>query len=573
MSDASRGPVWSRLRRRAFAWADRFLPPGAAALDAEALRRARLTPLLVLAVLVWTPVFAYFYGPLRPAALCQQGCALLAVGCLWIQRLRSQRLAAHLLLGLYTAAIGALTLGGGGAESPLFSWFVATPMVAVLMLGEFGGVVWAGVTALCLAGVFGAEAAGWELPSTVSADVRLPLLVASLGGLTTILFCWALLLESSHAELAEALAGARDRAERVGAEKAQLLNTLSHEVRTPLNGLLGSAELLLARNPRPEDRELLEALAASGAALQALADGILHRARLEGGQGPGEPRPVELGPLLESAATALRSVARRKGIDLRVELAADCPKVVWSDEHYLRQVVLNLSGNAVKFTHRGEVVVSARRGPLPGRFTVEVRDTGEGIAPERLQKVFDPFSGSEDSTGLGLSIARRIVEELGGELKVESELGRGSRFWFSLPHGARPAAEADRTALGRALLADDDRVGRLVGRRFLEALGLEVDAVRDGREAVECARSRPYQVVFLDCDMPGLDGASAAAAIRAHSPAVPIVALTASSDPEDRSRCREAGMNAFLSKPISGDRLAEVLRELGVGVGSSPPLS
>jgi CheY-like chemotaxis protein len=264
-----------------------------------------------------------------------------------------------------------------------------------------------------------------------------------------------------------------------------------------------------------------------------------------------------------------------KGLDFRVDVSPDVPAAVESDPVRLRQVVLNLAANAVKFTEAGHVDLRARW-VLPGTLRIEVEDTGIGIEPSHIPRLFEDFTQDDTSpsrryggSGLGLSIARRFVGLLGGEIGAKSAPGVGSTFWFSLPArpvepvtpGPRPTGRALRRG-ARILLVEDDPIARHVVRRLLEGQGLVVDAVTDGQAGVDAWSARPYDAVLMDCQMPVLDGYEATRRIRereAGSRRTPILAMTASVMASDSDRCREAGMDDFVAKPIDPEVLRDVL--------------
>jgi signal transduction histidine kinase/ActR/RegA family two-component response regulator len=378
---------------------------------------------------------------------------------------------------------------------------------------------------------------------------------------------------------------ALDLAERSSAVKSQFLATMSHEMRTPLHGILGVTRLLRAE--RPDDTlagrtHRLEMIERTGEHLLGLINDVLDYSKIEGGHLRVEQIDFDLTALVESVADLARIAAAEKGLALTLHVAVDSPCWVHSDPSRLRQVLLNLSGNAVKFTDRGSVHLSLQRSP-EGDTLIEVTDTGPGIAPDQHERVFDAFHQSDGSfgrkhggTGLGLTISRELARALGGELVCTDAPGGGARFVFTLPLPAgapvlapAQASNAPLSLHGRVLVVEDNPVNALVTEALLLRTGVSVDLVADGMQAVARATNAHYDLILMDCQMPGMDGFEATARIRAAerasgANAVPIVALTANALESDRQRSMAAGMNEHLAKPFHEQELNTLLmRYLG----------
>ncbi|UAL11154.1 PAS domain S-box protein [Caulobacter segnis] len=380
----------------------------------------------------------------------------------------------------------------------------------------------------------------------------------------------------------DALAQARLDAEAATRSKAEFLANMSHELRTPLNSIIGFTRLLTeSRGLTAEDQRRVELVHGAGQALHAVIDNVLDFSKLEAAALELHAAPFDLAEMLRQAVAMLEPQAAAKDLRLRAMIDADAPASVVGDAGRLRQVLLNLLSNAVKFTARGGVTASLTRvggDAAAPRLRVEIIDTGVGIAEAKQAGIFNRFvqAGSSVSahyggTGLGLAISHQLISLMGGEIGVESRPGAGSTFWFELAlpaagsrSGAQaaPAAQPPRLSGRRILVVDDVELNRELMLALLSKYGCEVGLAEDGAQAIEALRAGAFELVLMDCQMPVMDGFAATQTIRASGEAfadIPIVALTASAQPEHLARCQAAGMNAHLTKPLNPGALEAVL--------------
>jgi signal transduction histidine kinase/AmiR/NasT family two-component response regulator len=396
-------------------------------------------------------------------------------------------------------------------------------------------------------------------------------------------------LEALVTERTRDLQDAKQRAEEASRLKSEFLANMSHELRTPMNGLLGMTHLVLNSELTHEQRENLETARSSGESLMVLLNEILDLSKIEAGRMELENACFSLRTLLSETARPFELQARRKGLAFHMKVEEGVRDVLVGDPSRLRQVLNNLLGNAVKFTESGSVHLSVNPEFVSGQETVlifELRDTGIGIPSGQFESIFEAFQQVDSSTtrkyggtGLGLAISRKLVARMGGRIWLNSEIGKGTTFFFNArfqleSHGRQPvnspAAPAEgsvpeQTCPLRILLVEDNAVNQKLAQRLLQKRGYEVHIASDGNEALRETEHSFYDLILMDIQMPGMDGIQAARAIRQREAGggarTPILAMTACAMVGDRERCLDAGMDDYLTKPVQPEDLYAKVEE------------
>jgi signal transduction histidine kinase/ActR/RegA family two-component response regulator len=382
------------------------------------------------------------------------------------------------------------------------------------------------------------------------------------------------------AQALEELERTREAAVQANAAKSTFLANMSHEIRTPLNAVIGMSHLLLKSELSARQRGFADRIHQAGGFLLRVINDVLDVSKIDAGMLRIERITFDVRESLRNVVTMALERAAAKGLEVAVHVADDVPHWVIGDSFRLEQILVNYVGNAIKFTDTGEVAIGARLLEVDGdrvRLRFHVRDTGVGIPEDVQAELFKSFHQADASTtrryggtGLGLAISRKLAEAMDGHVGVESIVGRGSTFWLELPFEITraPAPVAEHGAIDlsplrgrRILLAEDNLFNQEVARAQLEELGVQVDIVDNGAQAVERAQAGDYALILMDMQMPVLDGLQATHALRndAGLREIPIIAMTANVLEHDRQRCRDAGMDDFIGKPFEPDALRAVL--------------
>jgi signal transduction histidine kinase/CheY-like chemotaxis protein len=568
---------------------DRLLPAELRA-DPDSELRARILMAFALSIVPIGGAFALYFGLVGSASLALVNLFPPIFIGLVVPLLRgtgsialaTNYAACVLVIGL-TADVVLL-----GVHAPMVMWFAGLPYITMLLIGTRAGLSWVAGLSLLVGGLFLLDARGVlpepAFPPNPVMDyvvlVGFLVVLASFGVMHTLVKGRAFTaLEAINRRLVDA----QLRAEEASRAKSDFLAAVSHEIRTPMNGVLGMTDLLLDSGLRDDQREYAEVVRTSGSALLDIIEDILDLSSIESQN--VVLRPTEFSPqqMVRDVAKLLDPLAHEKRLELAAEVDEDVPAAVVGDAGRIRQVLLNLAGNAVKFTEEGGVrialdVTEDQAGRPTLRF--QVTDTGIGIPAEQVERLFEPFHRVDSSsarrsggTGLGLAISRRLADALGGSITVAPGPESGTRFTLLVPVAQTSAAAGGQalsapeplSGTGKVLVVDDNPVNRMVAARMVRRCGYTCEEASGGRAAIEAVTRGAFDAVLMDCQMPDVDGCDATRAIRSREGEgehTPIVALTASAGAEDRERCLSAGMDEHLVKPVTLEKLSQVLAQL-----------
>lgn len=470
----------------------------------------------------------------------------------------------HALAGMLTALLATTEVMVGGPNPGNLIFMAVIPIAALFAGGLAVGLTWLLLTWLTIAGLVMAASRGLIPPCPLDVVVD-PLGVPVVIGMV---FGFALAYDRMQHRTQQALQLARARAEEASARRGDFLASMSHELRTPMNGVIGLTHALLKTPLSADQRAMLQTIQSSGRSLVEVITDILDFERIDRGLLATADEVVSPAAVAHGAARVVAPLSTQAGLTITVEVADDVPEWVKSDGPRLRQILVNLLGNAVKYTPHGSVRLGVERdGDL---LCFRVCDTGPGIDAALIPRLFLPFSpGAEHvdrttGSGLGLAISRGLARVLGGTLVLE-HAGPGAIFALRVPcvvaaaPGARGSPPTVAAQGHRVLVVEDNVVNEAVARAYLTSAGASCEVARTGEEAMARLAREHFDLVLMDLRMPGLDGAEVAQRLRDRACTVPIVAMTASVRPEDRARCLQAGMDDFLSKPVNPDALARVL--------------
>jgi signal transduction histidine kinase len=593
MQRSSRGELLERLIR--YSVPDAVL----AGFDADSLRRVKTIALFSVALAACVPLFIGIYWLLLPASASGIVIPSLLFHFTWgwsscfrfVQRGMVKQGAHCAVLSLIVAIVTA-SWYTGGLDSPALSWLVLIPILSLTLCGQGTALGYALVCAV----IFGAFALSdlEPMPSDTLQSLRLVCLV----GLSVLMILLVLAYEFAKEEAVQELATARAAAEQASAAKSEFLANMSHEIRTPMTAVLGYADVLFEegnlQQAPPQRLEAIVTIKRNVGHLLGIINDILDLSKIEAHKLAVEKIACSPGELLQDVRALVAVPADAKGLALEIEYSTPIPATIYSDPTRVRQILVNLAGNAIKFTEIGRVRICASYDANPSpRMRFSVQDTGIGMSEEQLARLFRPFTQADSSTtriyggtGLGLTICKRLAELLGGTIEVSSQPNVGSEFALVLPTGpvegvemlrdvpthagaardAAPVAPVQRPRLAvDVLLAEDGPDNqRLIGH-FLRSAGAKVTLAENGRVAVELALGawqdgEPFDVVLMDMQMPVMDGYAATRELRQRGYTGPIIALTAHAMSTDRERCRAAGCDEFETKPVNREALFAKIR-------------
>lgn len=548
--------------------------------------RNRATILISLASILalLATVFALLYLSVGRTSMCLVllSGAFLGILVPWIlKHTRSLAICGNLLVACMASVFVVSVFQTGDLYSTAIVWLSVAPLVALSTTGRGAGILWLGIVF-----VFIVLLTTQTHLLTQKPPHGIPPLFR---GLSTLALSFCILTLISLMIRFEARL--RVELETQSLAKSEFLSHMSHEIRTPMNGIFGMTELFLDSGPTSEQRTGASTILNSALHLSEILNGVLDISKIESRDSEAKVRAFVLKDCLQEVVDLVFPVAQAKGLSTELYCSPDLPQQIDGDPVRLRQILLNLLGNATKFTQSGSINLRAtvlNQDSLPQRISIAVADTGPGISQAGLAQLFKPFSQIEnsadrryDGTGLGLLISYQLAQSLGGGLDVRSTVGEGTEFLLHLPLKSSARIESEPTSPPessklnlpaglKVLVVEDDAVNQRILVKLLQRLGLTTVIANNGLEAVSAFEEERFDLVLMDCQMPLMDGYEATERIRqlGHHD-VPIIAVTANAFDDDRTRCLQSGMNAFLAKPVRKSLLIEKLNEYLSGEGGS----
>jgi signal transduction histidine kinase/ActR/RegA family two-component response regulator len=579
----------------------RAIIPAHSANDENSLRQATRIVAFTLAMLVWVPVYMVIFSilraPLSFTIVASAGINLLLM-LIMLHRGASVRFCANVMCGICFVTYTLLGLVNGGPVAPAVIWYASIPLLSLWIAGTGSGVFWTSLSLLAITGFFAARELGHEFNNELTPSGLRFLLWTGILGIVSCVFLLVEVLKRVESAVRESLALALENAKAADRAKSEFLANMSHEIRTPMTAILGYVDLLSDaaedHSQAPSRQEAVQSIRRNGAHLLQIIGDILDLSKIEVGKFMLEQANCSPVETISDVVRMMRVRAKHKRLTLTLKFRGPVPTTITTDPLRLRQILINLIGNAIKFTEIGgvRVEVSLVRQQGEPRLQCVIADSGMGIPERQLATLFQPFTQGDTSTarryggaGLGLAISKRLAIMLGGDLTVDSQVGTGSTFSFSIDPGPidparlvqidddparsgfRPAPPLppDEVQLDcRVLLAEDGPDNRRLISYVLERAGAKVMSVNEGESAVRealaaRAAGMPYDVVLLDIQMPLVDGYQAAERLRAAEYQGPIIALTAHAMRGDRGRCLEAGCDDYATKPIDRHALVRLV--------------
>ncbi|MFO0904385.1 MAG: response regulator [Pirellulales bacterium] len=558
--------------------------------DAEHAEQVHRTLVFGFALLLWAPVFTpvfYWLGSPRGAAMIVVSSLNLIAILSSLRWARCPRLSSNLVVGNLLTLLAELACVSGGIDGPSLMWLPVVPMIAVVTCGTRSGVVWSLLSCGVALGFFAIRQLGYSFRLEIDPSDRSLLAVSSLCGITLCSLALTWLFKLGESNIRRDLEQARSAADQANCAKGAFLANMSHEIRTPMNAIMGMTELVLGSPLNREQREYLSVVHESCESLLSLINDILDFSKIDAGKITLQQEPFDVQELLANTVKAFSLRAHQQRLELLQQVDADAPRWVVGDPLRLRQVLVNLIGNALKFTEQGEVEVALRcceRSSQRVILCFAVRDTGIGVPADKQRAIFEMFEQADNSitrrfggTGLGLAICSRLVELMGGELTVDSQVGEGSTFSFqaafALAEGRAEDAEGSRVSLAslrgrRVLVIDDNATNRRILEDTLSQWGLPTETAAGAREGLAKLRAAfvnhvPFEIVITDEQMPEIDGFMFAQLVQDEPrfARVALLMLTSSGAPDDMSRYAALGISSYLAKPIKRSELLSAIAQ------------